>query len=133
MRKFLRLFREERGAGAVEFALAAPVLFAFIIGIAQLGILFYANAGLKSAVSDAARFATIHPRPNADAIKQRITDQTFGLDPAYITAPTVVTEKQGTRDYVTITMTYAVPLDFIFFKTDPISITERRRVFVYPV
>lgn len=119
--------------GAVEFALAAPVLLAFIVGIAQLGMLFFANSGLKSAVGEGARYATIHPRPSNAQIIQRITDQRFGLDPAYITNPTVTSAKVGTRDYITISMSYDVPLDFIFYKTDPIKLVERRRVFVYPV
>lgn len=129
----LRLLRNERGMGAVEFALAVPVLFAFIVGVAQLGMLFFANSGLKAAVGEGARLATLHPRPSADRIRQRITDQRFGLDPAFITAPTVsAPAKMGTRDYITISMSYSVPLDFIFYRTDPITLTETRRVFVYP-
>jgi Flp pilus assembly protein TadG len=118
---------------AVEFALAAPVLFAFIVGVAQLGTLFFANSGLKSAVAEGARFATIHPRPSNPDIIQRITDRRFGLDPRYITNPTVTSGQVGTRDFITISMAYNVPLDFIFYRTDPIRLVETRRVFVYPL
>ena len=132
MRATHRILGDKQGMGAVEFALVAPVLFAFIVGIAQLGTLFFANAGLKSAVAEGARFATIHPRPKNTEIIQRITDLRFGLDPAYITNPTVTTDKVGTRDYITISMSYDVPLDFIFYRTAPIKLVETRRVFVYP-
>lgn len=132
MRAMYRILCDKRGIGAVEFALAAPMLLAFIVGIAQLGMLFFANAGLKSAVAEGARYATIYPRPNNARIIQRITDQRFGLDPAYITNPTVTSAKVGTRDYITISMSYDVPLDFIFYRTDPIKLVETRRVFVYP-
>ena len=132
MRARNSVLRDTRGMGAVEFALAAPVLFAFIVGVAQLGTLFFANAGLKSAVGEGARYATIHPRPNNTQIIKRITDQRFGLDPAYIISPTITVSKVDTRDYITISMSYDVPLDFIFYRTDPIRLTETRRVFVYP-
>lgn len=132
MRTKYRILRDKRGVGAVEFALAVPVLLGFIVGIAQLGMLFFANAGLKSAVGEGARYATIHPRPTETQVIQRITDQRFGLDPAFITDPTVRTSKVGTRDYITISMSYDVPLDFIFYKTSPIKLVQTRRVYVYP-
>jgi Flp pilus assembly pilin Flp len=132
MRTKGRILHEERGASAVEFALTAPVLFGFIVGIAQLGTLFFANAGLKSAVEEAARYATIHPRPSIEKIEQRIIEGEFGLDEDFVTEPVVTTGKVGTRDYVTIEMQYYVPLDFIFYRTDPIILSESRRVFVQP-
>ena len=127
-----RLLRSDRGIGAVEFALIAPVICAFIVGVAQLGMLFFANAGLQSAVAEGARLATIFPRPSNELIIQRITDQRFGLDPAYITAPTVNDFEVNGRDYKEISMRYQVPLDFIFFQTSPVTLVANRRVFVYP-
>jgi len=128
-----RLLRSDRASGAVEFALVVPVLFTFIIGIAQLGMLFFANAGLQSAVAEGARLATIHPRPSNEQIIARITDRRFGLDPAYITAPTVSDFAVNNRDYKQISMSYQVPLDFIFFQTSPVTLVANRRVFVYPI
>jgi Flp pilus assembly protein TadG len=137
MRFLLKLRRDESGTSAVEFALIAPLLFGFLIGIAQLGILFLANTGLKSAVGEGARLATIFPRPTNAAIIARITDRHFGLEPQYITNPTIteptaaqVAANNG-RAYLDISMSYAVPLDFIFFTTPPVTLVERRRVFVH--
>lgn len=127
-----RLLRSNRGIGAVEFALVAPVICAFIVGVAQLGMLFFANAGLQSAVAEGARLATIHPRPTNEQIIARITDQRFGLDPAYITAPTVNDFEVNGRAYKEISMSYRVPLDFIFYQTSPLTLVANRRVFVYP-
>lgn len=132
MQRKSSLLREENGMGAVEFALAAPLLFALIVGIAQLGTLYFANSGLKSAVAEGARLATLHPRPSHQQIITRITDSRFGLDPAFISNPTVTGASVNDRDYVEIEMSYAVPLDFIFYRTSPITLVERRRVFVYP-
>ena len=125
------LLRNKRGVGLVEFALIAPVLLTFIIGTAQLGQLFFANAGLKSAVGEGARFATIFPRPTNQQITNRIVNRRFGLDPVYVTGPTLTHNKANGRSYVDIQMTYAAPLDFIFFRTPPITLTEQRRAFIH--
>ncbi|MEA3033397.1 MAG: TadE-like protein, partial [Sphingomonadales bacterium] len=50
MSRIRKLRRNEDGAGAVEFALVAPALLGFIIGLTQLGMLFFANADLHNAV-----------------------------------------------------------------------------------
>ena len=52
MNLFFRLKREEKGAAALEFALVAPALILFIVGIAQFGVLFMANNGLSNAVGE---------------------------------------------------------------------------------
>jgi Flp pilus assembly protein TadG len=132
MIRFPRLFRDRSGVGAVEFALAAPVLLFTVIGIAQLGILFLANAGLKNAVAEGARYATTHPRPNNTQITAKIADKRFGLNAQYL-KPVTITE--GTADgaaFVQISLTYEVPLTFIFMKTRKVTLTETRRAYVYP-
>ena len=130
LRRVSDLLRNRRGAAALEFAFAAPILFVFIIGIAQLGILFFANSGLKSAVGEGARFATIYPKPSNEAIVTRITSRRFGLDPAYLTTPTVTECTVGPRPCLDIEMSYAAPIDFLFFQTPPVTLVEKRRVFV---
>jgi Flp pilus assembly protein TadG len=125
------LLKSERGAAAMEFALAAPILFALIVGIAQLGILFFANAGLQNAVAAGARLATIFPTPSDDEIKARITSSEFGLKPEnVVVAATIVrgTDASG-LGYADISMSYKVPLRFLFFDVPPITLSETRRVF----
>ena len=130
VRRVPDLLRDRRGAAALEFAFAAPILFGFIIGIAQLGILFFANSGLKSSVGEGARYATIYPKPSNAEIANRITSRRFGLDPAYLMGPTVADCKVGERACLDIEMKYAAPIDFLFFQTPPVTLVERRRVFV---
>src|SRR4029079_14842244 len=50
MMKLLRIRRDERGAGAVEFALSAPVLITLIYGIFEMSQLYEANAGMQHAL-----------------------------------------------------------------------------------
>jgi Flp pilus assembly protein TadG len=124
------LRKDERGVTTIEFAFLAPVLLGFIIGICQLGILFMANAGLASAVSDGARLATIFPRPTDAQVIARINERRLGMETSRITGPTIT---RGTTaagaSYADISMSYSVPLNFIFYSTAPITLTETRRVY----
>jgi Flp pilus assembly protein TadG len=130
--RIVRIVRDQRAVGAVEFALIAPVLFMMIIGIAQMGTLFLANAGLKHAAAEGARFAALHPRPEAPAIRTKILQKKLSLKaerlgPVLITPGTV----NGT-DFLDVTLTYSVPLNFVFVRVSPVTLREQRRVFIYP-
>jgi len=126
-----RLRRDRRGGGAVEFALIAPILFGAIIGIAQLGILFFANAGLSNAVAEGARYATIYPKPTDTQIRARIAAQRFGLKANLLTTPTITPGTSSGAKYVDISMSYAVPLDFVFFDGPTVTLVKTRRAYVF--
>lgn len=127
-----RIRRRDEGIAAAEFALVAPALILLIVGIAQLGILFMANAALRNAVAEGARYATIWPRPNDTQIRNRITGSDFGLDSRRMATPAIVHGTSDGANFVDISVTYTVPLDFIFFSTPPVTLTETRRAFVQP-
>ena len=130
MRQGLR--RDEKGASAIEFALAAPVMLMFIIGIAQLGMLCMADAGLKSAVAEGARAASLYPTPEDDeTILARIEDAQWGMRTANIEDPEIVraADEDGCA-YIEISMSYEAPLNFAFLELDPVELNETRRVYV---
>ncbi|HEX7822749.1 MAG TPA: TadE/TadG family type IV pilus assembly protein [Sphingobium sp.] len=133
MKKLLRLSRkltsDRHGTAVLEFALVVPVLIGILFGILMLGILFLAQAGLKSAVEDAARYATTWPRPTQTQIEARITAKRFGMDPAKIVAPTVTFTTNTTPNYVTITMGYNLPINYLL-GTKTFALTETRRAYV---
>jgi Flp pilus assembly protein TadG len=128
-----RLRRNQRGAAALEFVIIAPALILMICGIARLGILFMANAGLRNAVAEGARYATIWPRPSNTQIQSRITSSQFGLNAANFAAATVTpgTDANG-LNYLDISASYSVPMDFIFFSAGNVTLSETRRAFVRP-
>jgi Flp pilus assembly protein TadG len=53
------LIREEAGSELIEFAICAPLLFAFIFGIIFFSMAVYANQFVANAAKDAARFAAV--------------------------------------------------------------------------
>lgn len=73
-----RLLRCNRGAVAVEFGLAAPVLLAVLVPVADLGIAFSQQQQLRQAVQAGAQYATSHAwnQNSPNAIAAAITGAT---------------------------------------------------------
>ncbi len=132
MSRFVRRIRADRkGIGTAEFALIVPLLILLIVGIAQMGILYFAHAGLRNLVAEGARFASISPRPTDAAIKARINQGGFGLASDKLGAPTVTYGNTNGNEWADIRLSYTVNLDFIFWSSGNFPITETRRVFIY--
>ncbi len=128
LNKLLR--RDDKGIGAVEFALVAPVLISFIIGVSQLGRMFFANADMKSAMAAGARVASVWPVPEDSTILAAVNSRLMREGAGSRATPTVVrgTDANGNA-YIELRMTYSVPLEFIFFTTPPVTLRDTRRVF----
>jgi Flp pilus assembly protein TadG len=129
-RCFSLLRRDARGIAAVEFGLLVPIFLAMVIGATQVGVLFFAHAGLRNAVGEAARYATIWPRPTDAQIKAYLQTRKFGLVAANLGTPTITTGTDSSATYLNITLTYNVPLNFIFYRPPAVTLTETRRVYV---
>ena len=131
MTSFMRaLVQRQDGAAAIEFAILGPVLLLLLLGIMQVGMLFEADAGLCRAVEEGARYATIFPTPTDSQITSKITAKRFGLKSAYITGPTISHGVSSGANYADISMTYAAPVNFVFFQSSPITLTATRRAFM---
>lgn len=130
MRARLRKFATDaKGAAAVEFALSGGIILMLLIGIAQVGIIFMANAGLRHAVGEGARYSTIYPTPSDTAIIAKVNARRFGLSSAYITGPTVTHGTQNGASYTEVSMSYSVPIRFLFVSPTSVTLTETRRAF----
>lgn len=132
IRRALRLRKDKRGASAIEFALVVPFLVVLIVGVAQMGRIYMANAGLRNLVGDSARYASISPRPSDTAIKDRLRRGGFGLESGQLSEPVVTYGAEGGANWATIEMRYTIQLDFVFWRPAPIQLVEQRRVFIYP-
>lgn len=81
MAKWRRL--DERGAAALEFALALPVLLGLVAAVVEFGMMQLGTILMESALRDASRFAvtgrTVAGQSREDAIRAVIADRTIGL------------------------------------------------------
>jgi len=132
-RLFQRLRRDRRGVSVVEFALLAPLFILIIVGIAQMGILYYAHSSLRNAVSEGARYATIYPRPSADAVIARINaNRATGNNGTYSTPTVVYQQDTATLNWrATIGMTYTTTLNFLFFTWPNVTLSYSRQAYVH--
>jgi len=57
-----------RGGAVLEFAILAPVLFSFLLGIVEMGRMFYVRQALEYATEEAARYYMLNPSSASGAI-----------------------------------------------------------------
>lgn len=122
------LFSNRKGGAAVEFAMALPVLVTLVIGTLQAGMVYEASSGLRFATDEAARYASIYPRPSDTEIQTRLLSKVFGIQPANVS----VSFAHGTSSsvaWVDITATASVPTAVAFLNLPAISFTEHRRAY----
>ena len=138
MNKLLQLQRDERGSAIIEMAIALPTLILFLYGIFQVGVAFQAKAGMQHALGEGARLATLcyNPTvatgcsvPSNTAIKDKIEERVFGTKIGTFTEPTVTDGPTGEK-YKTLSVTFTMTPNFLFFNGPPVTITETKRVYV---
>ena len=131
MIKLSLLRRDDRGAAAIEMAIALPVLIAMIYGLFQVGLLYQANAGMQHALGEGARVATLYERytsnnvPTDAAIKSRMTSKLFGKGDGAFTVNDPVT---GTG-YKDLSITYTKKMNFLFFNGPTITLSRSKRAY----
>ena len=140
MKRLIQLQRDERGTAIIEMAIALPTLILFLYGIFQVGIAFQAKAGMQHALGEGARLATLCYNPTVDdgcsvpsdtEIKTRINERVFGAKVGTYSPPTVVdgTTAEG-KEFKTLTVTFTMVPNYLFFNGPPVTITETKRVYV---
>ena len=138
MSKLFNIRRDDRGAATIEMALALPTLVLFLWGIFQVGVAFQANAGMQHALGEGARLATLcyNPTtagcstPSNDAIKTKISDRVFGTKVGTFSTPTVTDGPTTGTKYKDLSVTFSMPMNFLFFEGPPVTITKTKRVYV---
>jgi Flp pilus assembly protein TadG len=132
-----RILRNQRGAAAVEMAIALPVLVSMIYGIFTLGQLFEANAGMQHALGEGARmgnlcFSPFDGRctlPTATQLSDKVRAKLFGTRNGTFDTPTVDTST-ASGGYVTITVRYHQRMNFLLFTGPTVNLTRSKRVYL---
>jgi Flp pilus assembly protein TadG len=145
-----RLSADLRGSPTVDFAMTFPIIVLTTVGVLQLGIAFLANAGLRAGVEASARFATVYPYPtNKDDIVTKFRNSVFGMPtlaaPTSTTSgscktytgaisgrtdsytSTICTGNSNGSNYIDVTGTYPISLNFVFISTPAFNLSYTRR------
>ncbi len=138
MKKLIRIHGNEKGAAAIEMAIALPVLVMFLWGIFQIGVAGEAIAGMQHGLGEGARYATLclNPTPTGtevtctiptdDEIKTVINNKVFGTGMGTFSDPTI-TDGTGYKD---LSVTFSMPMNFLFFTGPTINLTQSKRVYL---
>jgi Flp pilus assembly protein TadG len=130
------------GQSLVEFALIIPLIMLLVMGIFDLGRLFYIKITLESASREGAYYLSYNPnavencsggicRPNAAAITA-IQAEAVNMGVPIVNPATniAITGTRATGDPVTVTITQTVNLFILNFMTGPVTVSSQTRMMV---
>ncbi len=83
---------DDRGGAILEFALLAPVLFTLLLGIVEMGRMFYLRQALEYATEEAARYYMLNPTAASTAVTTFLQGKMAGglgsgVSVAYVDTP----------------------------------------------
>jgi Flp pilus assembly protein TadG len=109
MRWLVDLLRDRGGGAILEFAILAPLLFTILLGIVEMGRMFYVRQALEYATEQAARYYMLNPTTASGTVTTYLQGQMAGgmgsdvsvayVDTANCNANTTVTCTTITASY----------------------------------
>jgi hypothetical protein len=104
-----RFARDEGGGPAVEFAIIAPMLLTFIVGILIVGMAYYEGATVQWSLERTLRAAMLDPEMNAEDIRAMIEEDLEAIGAPEIEFSHQI-EEDGEVPLAVVTVEYDVPL-----------------------
>lgn len=141
IRKLLRkVRRSEQGATAVEFALAAPIAIALMLGVIQIGVAMQGYNAIRGLVGDLARRTVVQYSTGVELSDEQIAANAVArargapylLDPAKLVIDVESADDSGIGGVkqIDITVSYAVRSIIPGLSTDQFPMTLEKAIFV---
>lgn len=127
-----RITSESRGAAAVEFALAVPIIIVLLISTMKMGMYFFSQNSIKNALDETARDASVYPAPSDTELQAVFAANLLKRE---VSVPVKMTINRGTSNgvsYVSLQSSYNVPVDLIFWNLGNIPIYAKQRAYMPP-
>lgn len=124
--RILRLFRDRRGATAVEIAFALPILVMLLLGAFEFGRLFWTWTTIQYAAEQTGRFAMSKPSATATELQNDLKTRLPGIAASSVNV-TVTPEVEAGVNYMVIVARF----NFSFlslFPIAPVNLEGRSRV-----
>lgn len=99
-------FKCLRGATAVEFALIAPILLTFLLGVIEASRAMWIKSSMQYAVEETTRFAMVNTGATTAALESLALAKVPGLSVAPDIAFTAVSSSSGGKNYMTVSASY---------------------------
>ena len=132
--------KDSSGAAVLEFAILAPIFFAMLFGVVQVGLQMWSYNSLRSIVADTARYTMVEYQKGNQLTPDQIENKAiavavnspydFNIDQINISPPTSIAA--GDSDYIagmtgySLTMGYTPPtvLDFTGITAPTLTVTR---------
>ena len=103
--KIAQIWRDVRGAAAIEFGLTAPFFFVAVFGIVNAGVVLWTQLGLQHGTEMASRCASVNTIlcPDDNSVKNFARSQALGL---YLN-PSIFTISPGDCGGVQVSASYS--------------------------
>jgi hypothetical protein len=111
-------------------AFALPAMIIMMWAIVQLGLVFRAMSGIQHALGEGARFATLFPQPENDAIHDKIEEAVYGIGPGTFTIADPVADIEDGSVYLDLTVSYTQSTDLLLLPGPDITVSRTKRVWV---
>ncbi len=136
-RQWRRLRADRRGALAIEFGFALPVLILLTAGLIDVSLLLWSSSTIENAAAEGARFAIVNgaqsASPKSDAeIETYIRTQAVGVPATALNVNVSWSPSNQSGSRVTVALDYTH--NFLvggLIGLDPVSITKTSRMIVF--
>jgi Flp pilus assembly protein TadG len=137
MRRILSRLKDDRsGSTILEFAILAPMIFAMLFGVIQVGVQMWAYNSLRSIVADTVRYTVVEYQKQNQLTTDQIESKAIAIavnspydfnidDLGTVEVDNPASDITGMTKY-TLTMSYTPPtvLDFTGIRAPTLTITR---------
>jgi Flp pilus assembly protein TadG len=123
------LWRDRSGAAIVEFAVLAPILFAMVFGVIQVGLQMWCYNSLRSIVADTARYTMVEYQKGNQITTDQIESKAIAVavnSPYDFNIDRLGTVQADPVTEFNLTVSYTPPtaLDFTGIRAPTLTITR---------
>jgi Flp pilus assembly protein TadG len=130
MRTLFSITADRRGAAAIDFAFALPVLVAIMLGTLQLGTTLHASGALRHAVGEGVRLAKVDPAATQAEIEAVVRANLPPMDPAKITRLEVSRGTSNGAATGRVTLEYRVDSIVPILPIPSVTLSESKQVYL---
>jgi Flp pilus assembly protein TadG len=124
--RFRRIWRNESGAAAIEFAVVGSILIALCLAILQLGWTLQIQNQIAQAADSAIRSIIIEPETDDPSWEAQVYQILGEYDPERLQVQVGSATVDGT-DFRTLTIDYEMPLSIPLFPEKLVTLSVARR------
>ena len=135
-----RLYRDERGATVIEFAILGPVLIMMLLGVMQVGLYMQAQNALSSIAGDMSRYMSVEYQKDNEITNTQLEALAYtrAVSAPYLlngsrvgtTAANAALQPITNVREIELTLTYQVPNVMAFATMGPMQLSYTKSIFV---